>query len=196
MSTVNDKTLRKYSSDLMSLQHHLLKAVKKQQVSEKVKQKEAIEILHLLNLKLSELAEEFEPMVAEFGGNRKEEVKSKIANFTGVIVGLIDAARKDPVSKMLRDDYIALSMLAVGYKMLHTTALVRNEDKLAAITDKHLSVITQLIAETSKAVPMIVARELADNMETAEKVGKKAVQDTQKAWSSENIKAGPEVIEI
>lgn len=196
MSTVNDKTLRKYSSDLLSLQHHLLKAVKKQQVSEKVKQKEAIEILHLLNLKLSEMAEEFEPMVAEFGGNRKEEVKSKIANFTGVIVGLIDAARKDPVSKMLRDDYIALSMLAVGYKMLYTAALVRNEDKLAEITDNHLSAITQLITETSKAVPMIVARELADDQETAEKIGKKAVKNTQKAWSSENIKAGPEVIEV
>jgi DNA-binding NtrC family response regulator len=196
MSTLNEKSLRKYSSDLLSLQNHLLKAVKKQQSSEQVKEKEAIEILHLMNLRLSDNVKEFEPLLEELGGDTREEIKSKIANFTGTIAGLIDSARKDPVSKMLRDDYIALSMLAVGYKMLYTAALVAHRDDLAEITMSHLRSITQMITEISKAIPMVISGELIDDPELASEIGKKAVKQTQKAWSSEIVEKGPEVVEV
>lgn len=196
MSTINDKSIRKYSSDLLSLLRHLHSAVKQQQSSEKVKEKEAIEILHQMNLRLSEQVDEFEAFVDQMGTDLKEEVKSKIANFTGSIAGLIDTARKDPVSKMLRDDYSALSMLAVGYKMLHTAALAGHNDDLAELTKNHLSVITRLIMEISKAVPMVVAREMIDDKKLAVEIGKKAVKNTQEVWSSENISAGPEIVEV
>lgn len=196
MSTINDKSIQKYSSDLLSLQRHLLSAVKQQQASEKVKEKEAIEILHQMNIRLSEQVEEFEALVSEMGTDFKEEVKSKIANFTGSIAGLIDTARKDTVSKMLRDDYSVLSMLAVGYKMLHTAAMAGHKEDLAEMTENHLSTIAQLITEISKAVPMVVAREMIDDSDIAVEIGKKAVENTQKAWSSENINAGPEIVEI
>jgi hypothetical protein len=196
MRTINEKSLRKYSSDLYSLQNHLLKAVKKQQASDKVKEKEAIEILHMINLRVSEQIKEFDPMLEELGGDISDEIKSKIATFTGTISGLIESARRDPVSKMLRDDYIALSMLAVGYKMLYTTSLVAHSDDLAEMCMNHLTSITQMINEISKAIPMVITKELVDDHELAAEIGKKAVENTQKAWSSETIEAGPEIVEI
>jgi hypothetical protein len=196
MRTINEKSLRKLSSDLYSLQNHLLKAVKKQQTSDKVKEKEAIEILHMINLKVSEQIKEFDPMLEELGGDISDEIKSKIATFTGTISGLIESARRDPVSKMLRDDYIALSMLAVGYKMLYTASLVAHRDDLAEMCMNHLTSITRMITEISKAIPMVITKELVDDHELAAEIGRKAVESTQKAWSSETIEAGPEIVEI
>jgi hypothetical protein len=196
MSTINEKSLRKYSSDLYSLQNHLLKAVKKQQASDKVKEKEAIEVLHMLNLRISDHIKEFDPILEELGGDIGDEIKSKIANITGTISGVIESARRDPVSKMLRDDYIALSMLAVGYKMLYTAALVAHRDNLAEMCMNHLTSITRMITEISKAIPMVVSKELLDDQELASEIGKKSVDMTQKAWSSETIAEGPEVVEV
>ncbi len=196
MSTINEKSLRKYSSDLYSLQNHLLKAVKKQQASDKVKQKEAIEILHMMNLRISDQIKDFDPLLEKLGGDISDEIKSKIATFTGTISGLIESARRDPVSKMLRDDYIALSMLAVGYKMLYTTSLVAHRDDVAEMCMNHLTSVTRMITEISKAIPMVVPKEMMDDQELASEIGMKAVEKTQKAWSSETIEAGPEVVEV
>lgn len=196
MSSVKEKTLRKYSSDLLSLQRLLLNAVKKQQASEKVTQKEAVELLHQLNLMLTEQAQQLESAVEYLGGNFKEEIKSRLANFTGSISGLADSARKDPVSKMLRDDYTALSMLVIGYQMLFTTALVDDSDRLSEITENHLSGLTQMVTETSKVIPVVVAKEQEENPERAAEIGKMAVKRTHRAWKAENINAGPHIVEV
>ena len=45
------------------------------------------------------------------GAEVKSTVKSKIASFTGSVAGMIDTVRDDALSKMLRDDYAALSMI-------------------------------------------------------------------------------------
>lgn len=195
MSSIKEKKLRKYASDLLALHRYLLSAVKKQQSSDKVTQKEAIELFYHLNLKLSEQTVRLQSRVEALGGDFKENAKSKLAGFSGSIAALVDTVRKDSVSKMVRDDYIALSMLAAGYKMLHTTALIAHEEELVKLTQEHLTTLTQLITESSKVLPMIVARELSDDSAIAEEIGSLAVNNTQKAWSVENIHSEPEVIE-
>lgn len=97
---------------------------------------------------------------------------------------------------MLRDDYSVLSMLAIGYKMLHTAAIAGHKEDFAEMTENYLSTVARLITEISKAVPMVVAREMIDDSGLAVEIGKKAVKNTQKAWSVENINAGPEVVEV
>lgn len=192
-----ENNIKKYATDLLALQRHLLSAVKKQQTSDKVTQKEAIELFYQLNLTLSEQATRFESAVEALGGhvNVREEIKNKLAGFTGSIAALVDTVRKDTVSKMIRDDYIALSMLAAGYKMLHTSALIANEENLVKLTREHLGTIAKLITETSKVLPMVVARELSDDPEVGEEIGNLAVENTQKAWSAENIRSGPEIVD-
>lgn len=190
MGSIKEKKIRKYASDLLALQRHLLSAVKKQQASDKVTQKEAIELFYQLNLTLSEQASRLEGAVETLGGDVKEEIKNKLAGFTGSIVALVDTVRKDTVSKMIRDDYIVLSMLAAGYTMLHTSALMAHEEDLVKLTREHLNSIAKLITETSKVLPMVVARELSDDPEVAVEIGSVAVENTQKAWSAENIHSG------
>jgi S-methylmethionine-dependent homocysteine/selenocysteine methylase len=43
---------------------------------------------------------------------------------------------------------------------------------------------------------MVVTREMIDDSGLAVEIGKKAVENSQKAWSSENINTGPEIVEV
>lgn len=194
MSKPEKETLRDYTTDLLTLETHLLNAVKKQKSSEKVRIGEAIELLHVLDKTLSVHTTVLEKKVKEMNGERKSKIKSKIGSFTGQIAGLVDTAREDPVSKMMRDDYCSLSMIAIGYTMLHTLALAANDKELAELSSDNLSDIAQLITETSRVVPVVVALETTDDEEKASKIWKEALENTQNAWSAENIADRPEIV--
>jgi hypothetical protein len=194
MSKPEKETLRDYTTDLLTLETHLLNAVKKQKSSEKVRIGEAIELLHVLDKTLSVHTTVLEKKVKEMNGERKSKIKSKIGSFTGQIAGLVDTVREDPVSKMMRDDYCSLSMIAIGYTMLHTLALAANDKELAELSSDNLSDIAQLITETSRVVPVVVALETTDDEEKASKIWKEALENTQNAWSAENIADRPEIV--
>ncbi|HMB98344.1 MAG TPA: hypothetical protein VKM36_07675 [Balneolaceae bacterium] len=194
MSKPDKETLRDYTADLLTLETHLLNAVKKQKSSEKVRIGEAIELLHVLDKTLSVHTTVLEKKVEGLDGERKSKIKSKIGSFTGQIAGLVDTVREDPVSKMMRDDYCSLSMIAIGYTMLHTLALAAKDSELAELTSGNLSDIAQLITETSRVVPVVVASETTDDEQKAEEIWKEALKNTQDAWSTENMADRPEIV--
>jgi hypothetical protein len=194
MSKEKKKELKDYSADLLSLESHLMKAVKKQKTSDRVKDSDAIDLLHEIDKTLSEQVMKMESHVNRLGGELMSDLKEKLATFTGSVAGMIDNFRTDPTSKILRDDYTALSMLSIGYTMLHTVALANDDSLLAELTDSHLSELTQLVAEVSRVIPLVVARETIEDPVWAEEIGKIALENTQEAWAGENIKEGPSII--
>jgi hypothetical protein len=66
--------------------------------------------------------------------------------------------------------------------MLHTSALGSGNEELANFTQESLTRIAQLITETSKTLPHIVAEEI-----DAENIADEAEENTQKAWNPENF---------
>ena len=82
MSKPEKETLRDYTTDLLTLETHLLNAEKKQKSSEKVRIGEAIELLHVLDKTLSVHTTVLEKKVKEMNGERKSKIKSKIGSFT------------------------------------------------------------------------------------------------------------------
>lgn len=186
--------LRKYASDLLALETHFQKAIIQQKTSKNVRDEDVTELLHELDRMSSNHVNELEKHLDGKEGSRVEELKSKIASFTGSVVGLIDRARTDTVSKMLRDDYTALSMITIGYTMLHTHALARENSELAELAQNHMMNCTSMIKEVSKVVPLVVAREFTDDYELAEEIGRKALDNTQHAWSGEVVNSEPEIV--
>lgn len=193
-SSPTQTTLRKYASDLLSLQSLFISSLGKQLEADSLHQKEAKELLNQIRDTLREQKPELEARLSHLGGNLKDSAKSKLAEFTGAATGMFDTVRNDPISKMLRDDYALLSMMIVGYKMLMTTAMAGNDEQLVKITEKHLNRLAQLITETSKVVPLVVASELELDPGRAGTIGKQAVERTHRAWSQENIKSGSEIV--
>lgn len=173
------ETLREYATDLYSLIKHTRSAVRTQKNSDTLSNPKAVDLLHDIDLALTNQLNEFDDL--SLIANNTASIKETIAEAAGKVAGFIDTARDDAESKMLRDDYGALSMIATGYTMLHTAALGYEHDELAELTAEHLKTIAGLITQTSRVIPHVVSDEL--DLDVADK----AVGNTQKAWDPELI---------
>ncbi|PWN07310.1 hypothetical protein [Rhodohalobacter mucosus] len=187
--------LKDYTADLLTLETHLYNAVNKQRTSDQAGDADAMELLNSIDRILRSQIDALENQIDRLGGGRKSDLKELLGSFAGLAAGLIDSVRKDPVSKMLRDDYTALSMLATGYTMLHTHALGMDDQELAELSVNHLGEITPVITELSRVIPMVVARESTGlDKSTAEEIGRKAMEETQKMWRAGQIDKEPVVL--
>lgn len=187
-------SLKTYTSDLLALETHFLNAVKKQKSSESVKDEIVIDLLHELDKTISKNTSELETYLDSFEDKTLDDIKSKLASFAGSVAGLIDNARSDTVSKIVRDNYTALSMITVGYTMLHTLALSNDDESLAEISEKHLKECTNMVTEISKVVPLAVANEVIDDKDKAEEIGQRALHNTQQAWKPDVVNQEPELV--
>jgi len=175
------ETLNTYTTDLLTLIKHTHKAVKTQQTSSKLTNQKASDLLHKIDLTLTAQVDQLKNMNEFLNDGTKSTIKETLATFSGAIAGAIDTQRNDAVSKMLRDDYTALGMIATGYTMLHTAALGASEEDLADFTKESLTNIAALITRTSEVIPHIVAEEL----EVSE-VAEQAEANTQECWNPDN----------
>jgi len=191
MSTTKKDNLKTYTSDLHSLERHFMNAVKRQKTSDKSTDKRAVELLNELDKMASSHVQKLEAELEQMGDETKSKIKSKIASFTGSVAGMIDTVRDDGLSKMLRDDYAALSMITIGYTMLHTHALSNENERLADISKSHLEDCTILITEISKVIPMVTAYEINSDTDRAEEIGAMALENTQRAWKPEHVNSEP-----
>ncbi len=179
--------LTDYSNDLLTYNRHFLSAVRKQKTSDKVTNTKVVDLLHDIDIALTNQISELENFDDLIDDDKLENFKKRIASAFGTIAGSIDSLREDPVSKILRDDYTALSMLASGYTMLHTAAKTQDMNELADFSKKSLERVAQLITETSRVIPFAVAEELSDESADVQSIAEASMEETQKAWNPENI---------
>lgn len=179
--------LSTYTHDLLTLNKHFRSAVRSQKDAESVSNSKALNLLHNIDVALTNQINEFENFEDLYDDSNLEKAKEKLASMFGSVAGIIDKVRDDTVSKMLRDDYTALSMIASGYTMLNTAAISAEHDKLAQFSSESLQTIAQLITETSQVIPFIVAEELNDNSEDALSIAEQSLKQTQKAWKPEEL---------
>lgn len=112
----------------------------------------------------------------------------------GSVAGMIDSVRNDARSKMLLDDYAALSMITIGYTMLHTHALSDENENLTELCKSHLEDCTILITEISKVIPIVMSYEINNDTDRAEEIGSKALGNTQAAWKPGQVNKKPEIV--
>jgi hypothetical protein len=122
------------------------------------------------------------------GGSLGTSLKEAVSTLSGKAVGLYESLRGESASRMMRDSYAALSLAAVSYMMLYTTGLALQDRRTCALAIRHLGELTPIIAELSTAVPHVVTREIADEVETADaSVAADADRALREAWSPGRI---------
>ena len=180
----NIATLQTYVNDMVSLQKHILEVVEHQYTDADVKNDlKAYDLIGKLKSTLTHQVGELEPHVQRLGSQVTATVKQAVTNFLGNVAGLYNHIRKDPVSRILRDDYTALNLASVSYTQLYTTGLAYGDQGVAATALKHLKELTPLIIHINEIMPHIVVSELTDEgpgIDTS--VVSKAFEDTQAAW--------------
>jgi len=180
--------LATYVSDLLALERHLYEALDRQAGDSAVldypQAKALIDRLHTvakthrdgLDVHLRALG----------SGHPAATLKEALTTVLGMAAGVLDKVRPYSISKMLRDDYTALSMAAISYTMLHTAALGFKETATAELARQHLQDWTPLIVEISETIPSVVVREFErDSLAVDPSAVSEGLKNTHAAWRRE-----------
>lgn len=183
--------LSDYVTDMLSVEEHILEAVKRQAGTDSVlNYPEANAIIGQIESTVRQHTQRLEAQVDRFGKSAdvKARLKNAITETLGVVAGIYNKVRQtDQVSRMLRDDYAAISFAAICYHMLHTTALALKDEEVAQLALDHLNDYSPLVIELSKVVCTVVAQELTDENKAIDpSVAEQAIRNTQEAWSKSN----------
>ncbi len=178
--------ITKHLADMHALEKHILEAVERQRGNDTVRNhihvnKALIEIERVLNEHTDHLAR----MSQDYGSEGESMFKKAVTTVAGIAAGLYDQVRDDTMTRMLRDDYTALSLTAMGYTAMHAFALAIKETRMADVALTHLKHITPLLVEISKIIPLTTVEETAtdhDGFAVDTTVGDEAVRNTQRAW--------------
>lgn len=154
--------IRMYVNDMVALEKDILEAVERQKEDDRVNSDpECTELLERIHSITRAHLLTMENHAAAVGGDPGTTIKEAITTVAGAVAGIYDKVRKHPVSRMLRDDYTALSLASAGYSMLHTTGLALRDVPIANVALRHLNEITPLIMELTRLLPAVVVNELA-----------------------------------
>ncbi|MBI2766707.1 MAG: DUF892 family protein [Chloroflexi bacterium] len=176
--------LRQHLSDLIALDNHLVTVLQRQAESPEVEEfPGARGIINTMLTTTSAQMASLEGCAEDLGGAGQSAVKSAVTSVTGMVTGLFDRSRGEPVSRMLRDDYAALNLCAVSNTMLHTTALGLGEQQVATVAQRNLEDMTPLIMQLNREIPRVVLGELSrEGVPVDPTVGDQAIEDMQRAW--------------
>ena len=151
-------TINSYITDMLSLEEHLDKALTGQvedlkddpQVVADLKAVQRWVQHHVSDLK--QLSEARQATTAT------DAIKRAGSGVLGFAAGLIDLVRSEGLAKNLRDDYAALSLAAIGYVMLNTTALALDDREVADLASQHLRDYTKALVGLHSVIPAAVVR--------------------------------------
>lgn len=178
------KDLKTYVNDMHALHAHVHQALSQQAADSRVQHESPVlDIVQKLHAFYGRHTELTEAHVQRLGSSVTATVKEAVTGALGVAAGLYDKVRKDPVSRMLRDDYVASSMASVSLTMLQTTGLALKDHQVASYAENALKELTPLIMRLTEVIPATVARELKeDNPEVDIAVSVQPVQTAREAW--------------
>lgn len=188
--TQNDN-LRMYVNDTAAMAKHIEGAFAQQKEDKDVAaHATARQLIERMHVTLAAQRKAMEAHAEEVGSGVGAALKEAVTSITGALAGLYGKVRKHPLSRILRDNYTALSLATVAYEMLHTTALGLGQKALADTALKHLKEIAPLIMAVTKIIPEVVLQELAaDDPSIDTSVAGQALENTLGAWCDSEPKA-------
>jgi hypothetical protein len=184
-----NELLRQYVGDMLATDKHIHEAVRRQRDDENIQQfVEAHQLVSRLEATLDRLISDLENELERLGGSATSPVKDVVSSALGAMAGMYDKVRSEKVSKMLRDDYTALSLAAISYVMLHTTGRALQDRSVAELAIRHVRELAPMLSGIRRAIPVVVTSELAeDGLPIAVGVAPEAIRETQQAWAMEQV---------
>lgn len=182
-----DEHLIQFMREQIALEEHLGRIIE-EQIAE-IHETDFSDAKNLLINIRDNLERHFEPLNELLDKLEQEalEAKSKAtlvgkASLNGLAPGT--AQRKTwRVSRMLRDDYSALSLIAINNTLLHTTALALGCQEVAEIALRHLHNLAPLVIKMADLLPEIITRELRNESPDVDlTIAQTALKNTKLAW--------------
>ncbi len=162
MNEKHHGSLKQYVNDMIGLERDILNAIEFQLEDDHVKAyPDLIAILNQVQTNSESRLAMLKQLSAEEEASIGAAVKEGITAVTGTLAGIYGKVREHPVSRMVRDDIIALDVASVGYGMLYTLGLSIGHDECAALAGRGVDEMPPLIVALTDLLPIVVAEELA-----------------------------------
>jgi hypothetical protein len=194
MESKKENTLEKYTSDMLGAIRHIQAAIERHLEDEDLREigparvalEKTLAAIRLQHKTVEEHSKRYSSTVTS--------IKETITAFTGFLAGLYSEVRSDKPSKMLRDDCTALNFTITAYSMLCATALAFGDERLAKDCASFMKELAPLIVELSRAVPMAVISDLAEDGLTFDTDAvRETLHELTEAWNSKNLNQHVEV---
>ncbi len=178
----NLSTIQTYVGDMYSLESHIEQAIDAQleKVKDHPKAQMAVRRFHGT---VRTQRDAMKAHLDSLGSSTSGSLKSAVTNLFGMAAGVIDKVRPEAASKILRDNYTAFNLAAMGYHMLYGTALMLNDQKTAAIAERHHRAYTDMVQDINQIILSVVAEELRqDGLTLNEKAMDSATETMNEDW--------------
>ncbi len=141
MSRDANEAINSYVTDMLALEQHIHKAITGQIEDLDEDYPEVVRHLRVVEREVDGHIENLKALTerrVEGGQGLADVVKRAGSAVLGAGAAAVDFVRNEKLPKNLRDDYTATSLAAIGYVMLHTTALSLGDREVASLAHQHL----------------------------------------------------------
>jgi hypothetical protein len=165
-------SLKQYVNDMIGLERDIVNAITIQREDDRVKSSSELKLVLDQVLQTSERRIGLlKDLTSAEDGAIGAALKEGITSITGLLAGIYGKVREHPVSRMVRDDVIALDVSSVSYGMLLTLGLSIGHEKCVAVAGSGVEETPPLIIALTDLLPIIVAGELAADAPLANPAG-------------------------
>ena len=178
----NKKTLNDWIGDMVALESHIEEAMDRQlkETKDDPIAGPAVQGFHDMVRGQRDAMKALQDEMGKTAGSPLKQVGSALL---GKAAGLIDQIRAEGLSKMMRDDYTAFNLAAIGYTMLHTTAVALGDQRVAGIAERHLTGYAGAIQRINHIISDVVVAELVkDDHQVQGNAADETRRVVDKAW--------------
>lgn len=173
-----------YVNDVIGLERDVVNAIEGQLDDDRVKQHPAlVRILSEISTGAKSRMETLKIISDELGGSVGAAIKEAAMSVTGVLAGIYGKLREHPLSRIVRDDRIAMNVTETSYAMLYTLALGVGHDRVASIALSGLNAAPPLVLKLTDILPGIILKELSEDAPLSNPAVEQVVVDAiRAAW--------------
>jgi ferritin-like metal-binding protein YciE len=156
--------IRSYCNDVVELQRHIIRMTEDQAKEEDLQRYSQVhEVVAKVRDTVGRHASEMEQHLSALGGESSSMLQQAASMVTGMATGLITRGEgSENAAKVLRNNYVALEMVSVGYLLLYTTAQALQDHATADIVNRHLSDTRPIATRIKDLIPETVVQELSN----------------------------------
>ena len=190
MSRDANEAINSYITDMLALEQHIHKAIAGQIEDLDEDYPDVVKHLRVVEGDVEGHIDSLKALVerrAEGGQGLADVVKRAGSAVLGAGAAAIDFVRNEKLPKNLRDDYTATSLAAIGYVMLHTTAMSLGDREVADLAHRHLKDHARNVMLLHNVIPGAVITFLqSDGLPARTDVLDQVSKNIESVWSDQS----------
>jgi ferritin-like metal-binding protein YciE len=164
MNAKHQDNLKMYVNDVIALERDIVNAIEGQLEDDRVQANPRLvsvlsEIVGTGKSRITRL----KAISDSEGGSVGAAIKEAAMSVTGALAGVYGKLREHPLSRMVRDNRVAMNVTETSYAMLYTLALATGHQPSAEVALDGLNTAASQVLKLTDLLPGVVLRELSDD---------------------------------